>query len=76
MRRLRHFFLIPAALPCCTDTVAAEPRALSPLALANATAAPARNLQCVNSDDWATTAFLAYDCYTALALLEDYEVYR
>ncbi|KAL9065514.1 MAG: hypothetical protein Q9161_008166 [Pseudevernia consocians] len=43
----------------------------------NATAATAGNkLQCVDSRDWATTAFQPYDCYTAISLFEDYEVYR
>lgn len=34
------------------------------------------SLQCVDSPDWTTASFLAYDCYTAIALFEDYEVYR
>lgn len=44
-------------------------------ATATATTA-ANNLQCVDSADWATSAFQAYDCYSAIGLFEDYEVYR
>ena len=56
---------------------ATSPVTPPPLSPVNATAATARNsLQCVDSRDWVTTAFQPYDCYTAISLFEDYEVYR
>ena len=77
MPRLRHFFLVSITLAYWTYIiVAASPRALSTLTLANTTAPPMHSIQCVHSVDWVTKDFIAGDCYTALASFEDWEVYR
>ncbi|CAD6594130.1 MAG: hypothetical protein ASARMPRED_008676 [Alectoria sarmentosa] len=73
-------FLIAITITLVSQTRLTPASPVAPiqhLPTANTTGAAARNnLQCINSADWATTTFMAYDCYTALALFEDYEVYR
>ncbi|KAM0804905.1 hypothetical protein BDR22DRAFT_832637 [Usnea florida] len=55
---------------------AATPPALSTLTLANTTVPPEYSIECVTSDAWVTRNFIAGDCFTALAILEDWEVSR
>ena len=59
--------------PWTSITVAASPPALK---LANTTVPPQYSIECVISDAWVTRNFIAGDCFTALAILEDWEVSR
>ena len=75
MPHLSHILLVFTTLAYWTYIiVAASPQALSTLTLANATAPPQHSIQCVQSDAWVTRSFIAGDCFTALAILEDWEV--
>ena len=75
MPQLSPFLLVFITLAYWTYIiVAASPQALSTLTLANTTAPPQHSIECVQSDLWVTRKFIAGDCFTALAVLEDWEV--